>query len=148
MRNQERYALGGIVLCLLVMAALFMTGPGVRPVWAAAGTITPQDISTTAAITVTASSEAGDGLEFANNGRCLLVIGAEAVTRTQYITVVTAATYYGYAIADLEITNWSQGTRVVGPFTKELFNDSSGNVHVDVDPYDFGGDLTLSVIRY
>ena len=138
-----------MIAVVIGLLAMLLVAPA--PVLAARQTVTPQDIGTTSFISMTLTTEDGTGFEFANNGRCLLVIQSAVSTtcsRTHYLTVTTSATFHGYAIADLNDTIYSSSPKVVGPFNTSLFNDSSGNVLVDIDPYGWTGDYSITVLRY
>jgi len=138
-----------VVLMVALLVAVLLAEP--MAVGAARQTVTPQDIGTTSFISLTQTAENGDGYEFANNGRCFLILStaySQSATRTHYITVTTNATFHGFAVADLYDTIYSTSPKIIGPFDTSAFNDSSGNVQVDMDPYGFDGDYKVSVVRY
>lgn len=137
--------LGMIALLVAVLMATPMAVGATRQ------TVTPQDIGTTSFISLTQTTENGDGYAFANNGRCFLILSSAAgasATRTHYITVTTNATFHGFAVADLTDTIYSTSPKILGPFDTAAFNDSSGNVQIDMDPYGFTGDYRVSIVRY
>ena len=139
---------GGILLVVLFLVALLVTAVPMI-VWATVATETPEGL-TGAAITptYTAMTNATDGIDFANNGRIFLHIKS-VYTAVQEITVETAATPYGFALADLtfEIPA-STGESFVGPFRTDAFNDSDGVVNVAAVGCLFPLSITVAAIRY
>ena len=136
---------------LAVLIALVLFGLLATPVGATRQTVTPQDIGTTSMISMTLTAENGDGWEFANNGRCFLVLQSAVsttVSRTAYLTVTTNATFHGFAVADLYDTLLGSSPKILGPFNPSAFNDTSGNIQVDMDPYGWTGDWKISIVRY
>jgi len=147
---QKRQRLAALLMVAVVVGLVAMLLVAPAPVMAAQ-TVTPQDIGTTSFISMTLTTEDGTGFSFANNGRCLLAIQSAVSTtcsRTHYITVTTDATFHGFAVADLTDTIYSSSPKIIGPFNTSLFNDSSGNVTVDIDPYGWTGDYSVTVLRY
>jgi hypothetical protein len=139
---------GGILLIVILIVAVLSTATPMI-VWAAAATATPQDISRVAlTATYTAMTNAADGVDFANNGRVMVVVKS-TYTAAQEITIETGATFFGYAIADLtfEIPA-TTGESFVGPFPPNVFNDSSGNVNVKAVAAQFPASFTVAAIRY
>jgi len=135
---------------IAALIALMVFGLVAMPVGAGRQTITPQDVGSTSWISMTLTAENGDGYEFANNGKCYLVLSSPVsttVSRTHYVTVTTNATFYGFAVADMTATIYGSSPKILGPFGPAAFNDTSGNVQVDMDPYGQAGDYRLAIVR-
>ena len=89
---------------------------------------------------------AGGGDVFPNTGQEILIIkngGGSAVT----LTVVTAATVDGLAVADLTASIGAGETRALGPFPPSIYNDTlvnGGNVSLT---YSAVTSVTVAVLK-
>jgi hypothetical protein len=97
----------------------------------ARATISVQNI-VRAGLVVTHTPMTVDGVQFANGGATFISVkntaGASAT-----VTIQTAATYSDLALADLTVTVAAGTTKLIGPFPRGDFNDSSGMVLVDTN---------------
>lgn len=128
-----------IALLLLLLIPLVVFG---------AGTATPHDLSRTAT-EMTWTQAVTSGVEFANNGRTLLMVRSLLLDSTVVIT--TPKTYHGYAIEDATFTIASGEVKVIGPFPPDVFNDSSGNVTVVAIPNIYevtAKQISVTVVRF
>ncbi|KKN42554.1 hypothetical protein LCGC14_0712040 [marine sediment metagenome] len=138
---------GGILLVVLILVAVIVTAVPMA-VFATVAVDTPQDLVVTAiTATYTAMTNASDGVDFANNGRVFIHVKS-TYTALQEITIVTAKTYRGYALADQTFEIPASGESFIGPFPADVFNDSSGNVNVQAVGAVFPLSFTVAAIRY
>ena len=80
----------------------------------------------------------------ANDGRVFLHF-KKSGAGTATVSIVTAATVQGLAVADLSISiPASTGDKIIGPFAPSLFNDSNGNVGFTVS----GDTTSLSMAAF
>ena len=69
------------------------------------------------------------GDQFLNDGRIVLYLrNTNATTRT--VTIATAGTIGGLAIADVTVAVAQDEVRLVGPFDPRIYNDTSGYVQL------------------
>lgn len=69
------------------------------------------------------------GDQFLNDGRTILYLrNTNATTRT--VTIATAGTIGGLAIADVAVAVAQDEVRIVGPFEPRIYNDASGYVQL------------------
>ena len=88
---------------------------------------------------------AGDAVnehEFVNDAKTLLLV--KDATGSQTATVVSVEDPYGREEDDV-ITTAAGGTSIGGPYSKVLFNQSGGVVHVDLSA---ATDLYLAAVRF
>ena len=90
--------------------------------------------------TYTVESSSRDGLDptanavasedsFTNDGKTLIeVINADASPNT--VTIVTQSTVDGLAVADKTVVVPAGEARIIGPFPKQIYNNTSGAVVV------------------
>jgi len=69
------------------------------------------------------------GDQFLNDGRTILYFKNTNVT-TRTVTIATAGTIGGLAIADVTVAVAQDETRIVGPFDPRIYNDASGYVQL------------------
>lgn len=92
-------------------------------------------------LTAAAASASGD--QFLNDGRVVLYFkNTNASDRT--ITIVTAGTVNGLAIADVTLTISQDEEKIIGPFPPRVFNDGNGYVQLT---YSAHTNLTVRPIR-
>jgi hypothetical protein len=115
---------------VLVALSLLDSGPSLPSVVQAA----PMFARATGAITevlvtgVTQTLQTFDytnGEKFTNTGKEFIVI-VNANTQTITATFVTAATYGGFEISDVDVDIPASTTYLVGPFNTSIFNQKSG----------------------
>ena len=132
-----------IILLILLIATILPIA-----VYAAASTSTPLDLSRTATVP-TYVQTVSDGVEFANNGRVLLIVRSAETTATTTIVITTTATQDGYAVADATFTLAAGKSKIMGPFPPRTFNDSSGNVTVvAANVVEAGMAVSVTTVRY
>lgn len=68
--------------------------------------------------------------EFANNGRTVLLVNNGSGASIN-VTVVTPITVDGLALSDRIVAVPAGEERVIGPFPRNTYNDSDGNVTVE-----------------
>lgn len=89
-------------------------------------TVTP---ITRAGIDLLGVAATGGGDQFTNTGKeVLLVTNADATSKT--VTLATAATVDGLAVADRSVAVPSGKTYAIGPFPRYVYNDASAYVQV------------------
>ncbi len=99
------------------MATLTIFTPTATTVGAGAGDV------------LTPANAAAGGDQFLNDGRTVLYFkNTNATTRT--ITIATAGTIGGLAIADVTVAVAENEVRLVGPFEPRIYNDASGYVQL------------------
>ncbi len=70
-----------------------------------------------------------DGHKFVNDGMMLVTLKNGATDKT--ITVQTAATVDGKAVADDSVTLTANEERDIGPFPPGIYNQTDGMVYID-----------------
>lgn len=86
---------------------------------------------------------AAAGNSFANDGYTFLEV-VNGDSSDHVVTITTPKTYGGIALADPTVTVTAGERRHIGPFPKELFNQSDGAVLVN---YDGVTSVTVAAIR-
>ncbi len=117
------------ILLLALMVSL--------PVFAASEDGTRDAITATplanTGVTQSLSASSGDGHSFTNTGRQFILVTND-YTDTVTMTVVTGGTVSGLAIADVDVTLTAGQTKLVGPFSSSVFNQSSStDVYINFD---------------
>ena len=92
----------------------------------------------------TYASAASGGDEFAMPDGALYVIHAVNGATECNLTVVTAQTVEGLAVADQVVTVTANEERFIGPLTASLYRNSSGNVQMT---YDDESNVTIAVLK-
>jgi len=78
---------------------------------------------------LTPANAAAGGDQFLNDGRTILYFkNTNATTRT--VTIATAGTIGGLAIANVDVAVAENEVRIVGPFEPRIYNDASGYVQL------------------
>lgn len=81
------------------------------------------------AISYTNASTGADNNDFDNNGKTFIIVhnaGASSATAT----FTTVESRDGNAVADKAITVAAGATKIIGPFDRQIYNDSNGQVTV------------------
>lgn len=139
-----RKLLRGRTASLVLLAVLLMALVPIA-VWATVGTSTPFDIVVTGT-EPTFTQAVTDGIEFANNGRVLVIVRSAETTSTTTVWITTAATFNGWALEDATFDVAAGRTKIAGPFPTNVFNDSDGNVTiVAVEGNGFDTSIAVSV---
>lgn len=87
---------------------------------------------------------AADDIEFVNDGKTLLLVKDAGGAGGKTITVVATSDPYGRTVDD-SITTAAGGISIGGPYSKTLWNQSDGTVHVD---FAVDTDLTLAAVKF
>lgn len=74
-------------------------------------------------ITMTLSAASGDGHSFTNTGREFIVVTND-YTAAVTLTIVTGGTVGGLDIEDVDVAVATDTTKIIGPFSPSLFNQS------------------------
>lgn len=104
--------------------------------------LTIQTISR-AGLEATTTAAIADGHKFKNDGRLTLLHVINGATDV-IVTIQTAATVDGKAVADDTVTCTASEERFIGPFPAEIYNQTDGMVYID---YDDVSNVTVSVLR-
>lgn len=88
------------------------------------------------------AGDAANDHEFVNDGQTLLLV--KDATGSQAVTVVSVDDPFGRS-EDTAITTAAGGISIAGPFSKALFNQSDGTVHVDLTT---ATDLYVAAVRF
>lgn len=143
MKRQIIIVLVAIVLLALLAGAVYASNqaPKLRDgTQSAVVAITIQTFSVTSGVTPTFASASTATNSFVNDGETFIEV-KNASAAAVNITVTTASTVGGLAIADLSYTvPATTGDRMIGPFDPTLFNASDGTINVD-----FGGNVAATV---
>ena len=91
----------------------------------------------------TYSSCAGGGDEFVNDGQIFIHI-KNGHSSPQTVTIVTPVVTDGLAVADRAIAIPNGGERMIGPFPKSSYNDSTGKVQLT---YSAVVSLTVAILK-
>ncbi len=105
-------------------------------------TLTVQSIVRAGLETTYAACDAG-GDEFANSGDEFIHIKNDAVAE-QILTIETAATVDGLAVADRTVAIPASEERMIGPFPTSAYNDGDDLVQLT---YDAVVTLTIAIIK-
>lgn len=103
----------------------------------ARGTLTVQEMTIAGLQVAFTAATATDGDSFLNDGNTYLHVkngGGSPIT----VTIQTPVTYGGIALADPTVTVTNGTEKVIGPFRKDIFNQTDGKVY-------FGCDAVTSV---
>jgi hypothetical protein len=128
------YSSLGLSLGLLVIVVLSLVSlaglAGAIPLAYAAGengvreVITPTNLAATG-LTQALSAASGDGHQFANTGREVVIVN-NGHSETITLTIVTGGTVGGLDIEDVDVAIDAGDTALVGPFETPIFNQTSG----------------------
>ena len=132
MRNKT-FSLGlafcvAMILMALTLIPLTMLEPAHAAPLGVGGTratLTVTEILATGVAESLATSD-GDGHKFLNTGKEFLIITND-YTDTVTATIVTAYTFAGYDIADVDVGVAAGATQLVGPFNTSVFNYRTGS---------------------
>lgn len=104
--------------------------------------LTVQTISR-AGLEATTDAAIADGHKFVNDGKLTLLHVINGATDV-VVTVQTAYTLDGKALADDTVTCTANEERFIGPFPADIYNQTDGMVYID---YDDTSNVTVSVLR-
>lgn len=102
-------------------------------VWATATSVSVQRSVKSGTLLTMSTGAYSLGNSFFNDGKTYLIVQKAATAATSTLTIATGGTVGGYAI-DNQSVSLAQSTTntlyVIGPFSTDVFNDSSNNVTV------------------
>lgn len=88
-----------------------------------------------------------DGNEFANDGQTFVQIKNSSGANSYTVTIVSQSTLSDLAVADLTVTVGTSEDWMVGPFRRDVFNDSDDNVQITYSGSAPETDLTIGVFK-
>ena len=129
------------------MFALLFFGVVTAAVYATRSELTVTTVGRAGTAQSLADADQTNGDKFQNDGRTFLILNNLTGATTATITVLTGSTYGGFAVGNQAITLNPAATKIVGPFNKAIFDQTStdaGYVYLD---YSAATSVTLMVIH-
>lgn len=105
--------------------------------------LTVQQVTRTALTPTMSAADSANGHQFSNDGNVWLEVTTTGTTAN--LTILTPGTVDGLAIADRVIALPATGSRKIGPFPPDVYNQADGNVYVDLSAQT---GITLGVFRH